>query len=75
MNDHSIQDDHCSKMMMMKKKRMVMTTILRTTMKHLVNGRGDPQNLAVRVNKDVGLVPNLVIPVGAGIQTISYLII
>ena len=61
-------------MMTKKNKRMVMTTIL-ILMMHLVNGGGDPENLAVRVNKDVGLVPNLVIPVGAGIQTNSFLII
>ena len=60
--------------MMLMKMRMVMKMIPRT-MKHLVNGGGDPENLAVRVNKDVGLVPNLVIPVGAGIQTNSFLII
>ena len=60
--------------MMLMKMRMVMTMIPRAR-KHLVNGGGDPENLAVRVNKDVGLVPNLVIPVGAGIQTNSFLII
>ena len=32
---------------------------------HLVNGRGDPENLPVGVNEDVGLVPDLVVPVGA----------
>ena len=60
--------------MMLMKMRMVMKMIPRAK-KHLVNGGGDPENLAVRVNKDVGLVPNLVIPVGAGIQTNSFLII
>ena len=60
--------------MMLMKMGMVMKMIPRAMM-HLVNGGGDPENLAVRVNKDVGLVPNLVIPVGAGIQTNSFLII
>ena len=37
----------------------------RTTTKHLVNGGGNPENLAVGVDEHVGLVPDLVVPVGA----------
>ena len=60
---------------MVMKKILIMTmTMKTTTTKNLVNGGGDPENLAVGVDQHVGLVPNLVVPVGAANSFVFMLI-
>ena len=39
---------------------------------HLIDGGGNPENLSVRVDQDVGLVPHLVVTISAGTEIFQY---